>query len=187
MRAAPTPSLPISVASLASLVLAPALLLAACASDPAPGTPDPKVVCTSEAPTGSNIKVRRCWTEEQSALQQQDTRAIESFVARGGKTPVLPAADFHAMGFKIVLYSAPALFLAMHGIGLLTLLVAGIGYVHKMNMPWQNWITAKIACWVLLAAAPILVRKGVLPRFAGIVMVLALGATAVWLAQSKPF
>lgn len=88
MRAAPTPSLPISVASLASLVLAPALLLAACASDPAPGTPDPKVVCTSEAPTGSNIKVRRCWTEEQSALQQQDTRAIGEATSR-----VRPSAD----------------------------------------------------------------------------------------------
>ena len=82
---------------------------------------------------------------------------------------------------------APALFLAMHGIGLLTMLVAGIGYVHKMNMPWQNWITAKIACWVLLGAAPILVRKGVLPRFAAIVLVVAIGGTAVWLAQTKPF
>ncbi len=82
---------------------------------------------------------------------------------------------------------APALFLALHGIGLLAMLVAGIGYVHKKPLAWENWIFAKIACWVLLAAAPILVRRGVLPRFVAVVMVLALGATAVWLAQAKPF
>lgn len=70
------------------VALGPALLLAACASDPAPGTPGPKVVCTSEAPTGSNLKVRRCWTEEQSALQQQDARAIGEATSR-----VRPAAE----------------------------------------------------------------------------------------------
>jgi methylisocitrate lyase len=29
----------------------------------------------------------------------------------GGKTPIMPAADLHALGFKIVLYSTPALYL----------------------------------------------------------------------------
>jgi len=82
---------------------------------------------------------------------------------------------------------APALFLALHGIGLLTMLVAGIGYVHKKPLVWENWLFAKIACWVLLAAAPILVRRGILPRLAAVVLVLAVGATAVWLAQAKTF
>lgn len=30
----------------------------------------------------------------------------------GGKTPILSAADYHAIGFKVVLYSTPALYLA---------------------------------------------------------------------------
>jgi len=58
--------------------LAP-LVLGACATDPADTTVasnDPKVVCTYEAPTGSNLKTRRCWTEEQTAQQQQGARAV---------------------------------------------------------------------------------------------------------------
>ncbi|MBL8345170.1 MAG: hypothetical protein JNN03_06995 [Rubrivivax sp.] len=70
------------------LALGPLLFLAACASEPAPGTPDAKVVCTTEAPTGSNLKVRRCWTEEQTALQQQDARAVGEATSR-----VRPAAE----------------------------------------------------------------------------------------------
>lgn len=82
---------------------------------------------------------------------------------------------------------APKLFLALHGIGLLTMLVAGIGYVHKKGLAWDNWLFAKIACWVLLGAVPVLVRRGVLPRFLGVVIAVGIGATAVWLAQTKPF
>jgi hypothetical protein len=61
------------IAPLASLVL-----LGACATDPESTTvaAGPKVICTTEAPTGSNIKVRRCWTEEQWAQEQQDARGL---------------------------------------------------------------------------------------------------------------
>jgi hypothetical protein len=45
----------------------------------------------------------------------------------------------------------------------------------------------KIACWVLLAALPILVRRGVLPRGIAALLVIGVGALAVWLAQTKPF
>lgn len=82
---------------------------------------------------------------------------------------------------------APRLFLALHGIGLLVMLVAGIGHVHKKPLAWDNWLFAKIACWVLVAAIPILVRRGVLPRVVAVVVVIGLGATAAWLAQTKPF
>jgi len=82
MRLALTPSLT------TFLAVGPALFLAACAADPVPGTPDAKVVCTTEAPTGSNLKVRRCWTEEQTALQQQGARAIGEATSR-----VRPAAE----------------------------------------------------------------------------------------------
>lgn len=81
----------------------------------------------------------------------------------------------------------PALFLAMHGLGLLTMLVAGIGVAHKLGLGWPNWLLVKIACWVLLGALPVLVRRGVLPRAVAIVLVLAIGATAAWLALAKPF
>lgn len=82
---------------------------------------------------------------------------------------------------------APALFLASHGIGLLVMLVAGVGFVHKSGLAWQNWLFAKIACWVLIGAMPFLVRRGVVPRLVALVLVLGLGATAAWLARDKPF
>ncbi|HZN41733.1 MAG TPA: hypothetical protein VFD82_23215 [Planctomycetota bacterium] len=81
----------------------------------------------------------------------------------------------------------PMLFMALHGIGLLTLLVAGIGVAHKSNLGWPNWMLAKIACWVLLAALPVLVRRGVLPRGVAALLVIGLGALAAWLALTKPF
>ncbi len=82
---------------------------------------------------------------------------------------------------------APKLFLMLHGVGLLVMLVCGIGYVHKKPLEWQNWLFAKIACWVLIGAIPFLVRRGVVPRVVAVVLVLGLGATAAWLARDKPF
>ena len=82
---------------------------------------------------------------------------------------------------------APMLFMALHGVGLLTLLVAGIGFAHKSNLGWPNWMLAKIACWVLLAALPLLVRRGVLPRGVAALLVIGLGALAAWLARVHPF
>jgi len=81
----------------------------------------------------------------------------------------------------------PALFLALHGIGLLAMLVAGIGFVHKTGLPWQNWLSAKVGLWILVAALPFLIRRGVVPRFLGIALVLGIGVAAVWIAQQKPF
>lgn len=81
----------------------------------------------------------------------------------------------------------PAAFLVLHGVGLLVMLVAGIGYVHKKPLAWDNWVLAKIACWVLLGALPMLVKRGVVPRLLGVMLALALGGAAIWLAQAKPF
>jgi hypothetical protein len=82
---------------------------------------------------------------------------------------------------------APKLFAALHGIGLLLMVVAGVGYVHKKPLAWDSWLFAKIACWVLMGALPVLVKRGVVPRVGAIVLALAIGATAAWLAQAKPF
>lgn len=82
---------------------------------------------------------------------------------------------------------APKLFAMLHGIGLLVMLVAGIGFAHKSGYGWPNWLLAKIACWLLVGAMPVLVKRGIVPRVAGVLLALAIGATAVWLAQAKPF
>lgn len=79
------------------------------------------------------------------------------------------------------------LYMAMHGIGLLAMLVAGIGFVHKSGLAWQNWLSAKAGAWLLLAALPFLIRRGIVPRPLGLLLALALGAGAVYLAQVKPF
>ena len=76
----------------------------------------------------------------------------------------------------------------LHGLGLLVMVVAGVGTVHKDGaVDWGNWLYAKIGCWVLLAVMPVLIKKGILPRAIAWLFVLAIGATAVWLAQTKPF
>lgn len=81
----------------------------------------------------------------------------------------------------------PRLFLILHGVGLLVMLVCGIGFVHKSGLKWENWLFAKIACWVLIGALPMLVRKGVLPRAIALVLVVAIGAAAAWLARTHAF
>ncbi|MBX3463386.1 MAG: hypothetical protein KF830_09455 [Planctomycetes bacterium] len=80
-----------------------------------------------------------------------------------------------------------AVFTVLHGIGLLVMLVAGIGKLHKDGLGWPNWALAKIGCWLLLGALPILVRRGLLPRLVALLLVVGVGATAAWLAQAKPF
>ena len=82
---------------------------------------------------------------------------------------------------------APKVYAVLHGVGLLVMAVAGVGTLHKADLKWDNVIFAKVACWVLLAAAPILMRRGVLPRAGALVMVLTIGGVAIWLAKTKPF
>ncbi len=80
----------------------------------------------------------------------------------------------------------PALFLALHGLGLLAVLVAGIGFAHKSNLGWPAWMIAKIGGWVLLAALPTLVRRGLLPRAVALVLLLGIGAGAAWIGLTNP-
>jgi hypothetical protein len=75
----------------------------------------------------------------------------------------------------------------LHGIGLVAMLVAGIGFAHKSGYGWPNWMLAKIGVWVLIGALPFLVKRGVIGALGALVLALALGGTAVWLAQAKPF
>lgn len=83
---------------------------------------------------------------------------------------------------------APRTFQLMHGIGLLVMLIAGIGFAHKSAISLGSpWLLSKMAIWVILAAMPTLVRKGVLPRVAALILIIALGAAAAWLARAKPY
>lgn len=100
--------------------------------------------------------------------------ALVVFVGLGGMLAAEPgkASKFYA---------------ALHGIGLLAMLVAGIGFAHKSGLGWPNWMIAKIGCWLLVGAVPALVKRGVLTRLLGLVLALGIGGVAVWLAQAKPF
>jgi len=75
----------------------------------------------------------------------------------------------------------------LHGIGLLAMLVAGIGFAHKSGLGWPNWMLAKIGIWLLIGAMPVLVKRGVVGVLGAVVLAIGLGATAVWLAYYKPF
>jgi hypothetical protein len=75
----------------------------------------------------------------------------------------------------------------LHGIGLLAMLVAGIVFADKSGYGWPGWLLAKIGIWVLLGALPFLVKRGIVGALGALVLALGLGATAVWLAQAKPF
>jgi hypothetical protein len=69
-------------------LIAPLALLAACATEPetastaAAGTtasatgPEEKIVCGMEEPTGSRLRVRRCWTQEQIDQESRDAKAV---------------------------------------------------------------------------------------------------------------
>jgi hypothetical protein len=78
--------------------------------------------------------------------------------------------------------------MALHGLALLLMVVAGVGVVHKdPDVDWGNWLYAKIGCWLLVGALPVLVRKGTVPRFFGLLLAIAAGGAAAWLAIVKPF
>jgi hypothetical protein len=64
-------------------LIAPLALFAACATEPEtalPGAaaastgPEEKIVCGMEEPTGSRLRVRRCWTQEQLDRESSDAK-----------------------------------------------------------------------------------------------------------------
>ena len=75
----------------------------------------------------------------------------------------------------------------LHGIGLLLLLVAGIGYLHKSGLGFPNWAIAKIVIWVIMGALPVIIKKRLINVGAGVTLGLVLGSVAAYLAYFKPF
>jgi len=81
----------------------------------------------------------------------------------------------------------PKLAMILHGIALVLMVVAGVGVVHKDgNVEWGNWLYAKIGCWLFVGALPVLVRKGIVPGLLALLLALAAGGAAAWLAIVQP-
>lgn len=80
-------------------------------------------------------------------------------------------------------------FLMLHGLGALAVLVGGIGFAHKSGLGMPAWVWTKLGGWLVLGAMPTLVGRGLMPRGAALIVVLAIGAAAAWLgvAVTKPF
>ena len=84
----------------------------------------------------------------------------------------------------------PKVVMMLHGVALLLMVVAGVGVWHKDDsVEWGNYLWAKVGCWLVVAALPVLIRNGTVPRFLGLLLALAAGGAAVWLglAATKPF
>ena len=83
---------------------------------------------------------------------------------------------------------APRGAMALHGIGLIVILVAGFGLVAKRGYtwPWPWWLFGKLGIWLLLGAMPVLVKRDLLPRPVAWVVALGIGALAAWLVIVQP-
>jgi hypothetical protein len=76
----------------------------------------------------------------------------------------------------------------LHGLSWLLLLLVGFALLRKPPMD-EYWWMAKLAIWVLLGVAPLLVRRRIAPPLAVLVGCLLLGgfATLLGLAKSAIF
>jgi hypothetical protein len=78
----------------------------------------------------------------------------------------------------------------MHGVGLLVAFVAGFGLMARLGMMgggWPMWITLKLVIWLFLGGVILIPRyKPSWTRGVWIVII-AVGAFAVYLARYKPF
>ena len=78
---------------------------------------------------------------------------------------------------------------AAHGVGLLLSFVSGFGLLAKLVIPWPwpGWVFVKILLWLVLGAAPAVMRR-VQGRTAALFWGLwALFLLTAWLAVHKPF
>lgn len=64
-----------------------------------------------------------------------------------------------------------------HGIGLLLIIVSGMGMVGKNFAPW---VFIKIAIWLALGGALVLVKRKILPDLISWALLLTLAAAACW-------
>jgi hypothetical protein len=76
-----------------------------------------------------------------------------------------------------------------HGVGMLVVLVGGFGLLAKLAlpMPWPGWVYGKLVLWLVLGAAPTLMKR--LPHLAKPLWwaTWVLFLLAAYLAVLKPF
>ena len=77
---------------------------------------------------------------------------------------------------------------ALHGIGLLVVLIAGFGLMVKLKVdsPWPSFIWIKIVVWLLMGGIVVLIKRA--PRLAlpWWWISLALATAAAWAAKAHP-
>ena len=77
-------------------------------------------------------------------------------------------------------------YVMLHGLSLIVILVAGIGMIHK-NPDLSYGAIAKTVIWLLFGAALVVFKRRIIPKFIALLLMLALGGTAAFLALYKPF
>ena len=79
-------------------------------------------------------------------------------------------------------------FMALHGTSTVIMLVACFGLLAKLGLARdiQMWVWAKIAIWLILGAAPVLLRRKPNLAFPVLLATIALGVVASYLAIMKP-
>ena len=78
---------------------------------------------------------------------------------------------------------------AMHGIGAFLLLLGGFGMLARLEImaSWPGWVWGKLGIWVVLGAAPFLLRKAPEKAKGFLFAAIVLGFVAAYLALYKPF
>ena len=77
----------------------------------------------------------------------------------------------------------------MHGIGLFLLLLGGFGMLARLEIgfPFPVWTWVKLIIWIVLGAAPILVKKRTETARTWWTVILLLGVVAAYMGLYKPF
>jgi len=95
-------------------------------------------------------------------------------------------ALFASLGATLLAGSARKSASILHGIALLLVLLIGFAMLKTPPMD-QYWWMVKLAMWVFLGAAPVLVKRSLLPASVVFVLTLAAAGCAAYLGMAKPF
>lgn len=101
----------------------------------------------------------------------------------------LGALTLHIMMGGQKKFAARKWVMITHGVGMLLAFVAGFGLMARLGMmgQWPGWIWGKLLIWLIFGMAVSIVPR--FPQWAKSIwiLLLALGITAAYLANFKPF